>query len=576
MFAASLLSLAVAVSNGHQASRSNDASLAALSMNLGVTNAAWFATLARDSAPGDDTSLASFGDPAAAVVLARDRFRGDEWASAPPRSEAQLAREAYAERFEEAKSASRLAEVRSEARAEPKFRGSGDDDDREHGEDEQGMRRGQEGEAGIDPRPGHFGRADLHRGSGPLEQGYELVYLEREKFPEAVCNDGTPGAFFIQQGSPHRWVVYMQGGRWCYDSHSCEQRWNHYSHARTSFLKKGEVASLMSTANLTKLTSLHNTFNGELNNGVLSRNQTENPDLHNATKVFVVYCSSDAFAGNVSREHGSRRLHFRGKEILRSVVATLAAKWELGKANVFLLTGSSSGGMATIANADFVSGLVRRAAHPRSLRFVASPDSGFFLDVNPSAARSGGSVKAADALRRSLFFDLEAKGGIFPGFAEQLQQMIVFTGGVPDETCSRFYAKEHERWRCYLGQYASKFFDNTVLLVQSQLDGMQLQYDGFKDFKKKGSADEESALRFRASAIQELTQAAKHNPYVHVFAPACFHHVLTTSKTWWDVRVRHKSARDVLGSLLSGAPAPSLLIDECEGVACSVGCQGVR
>ena len=62
-------------------------------------------------------------------------------------------------------------------------------------------------------------------------------------------------------------------------------------------------------------------------------------------QVFLVYCSSDAHAGNRSAGTlagaGTSRWHFRGKDIVASVVSDLAKHDNLASASTFLLTGGS-------------------------------------------------------------------------------------------------------------------------------------------------------------------------------------------------------------------------------------------
>jgi len=88
--------------------------------------------------------------------------------------------------------------------------------------------------------------------------------------------------------------------------------------------------------------------------------------MANATKIFLAYCSSDAHAGNRSSgplpRAGTSKWHFRGKDIVRAVIAELVVKHGLGGAVQFVLTGGSAGGMATLNNADYVSELIHAVA----------------------------------------------------------------------------------------------------------------------------------------------------------------------------------------------------------------------
>ena len=38
----------------------------------------------------------------------------------------------------------------------------------------------------------------------------------------AVCLDGTPPAFYIQTNpASTKWIIFIQGGGWCYDEREC-------------------------------------------------------------------------------------------------------------------------------------------------------------------------------------------------------------------------------------------------------------------------------------------------------------------------------------------------------------------
>ena len=218
-------------------------------------------------------------------------------------------------------------------------------------------------------------------GQGPKELDYKLRFVDTAKHPLAVCNDGSPAAYYFYKGEDStRWVVHQQGGWWCWDDYSCAVRWDHFAN-HTS-----EKRSLMSTKELEALTEEFDTFNGEKNRGLMAHNASTNP-MASASKVFIAYCSSDSHAGNRSAGSsdgaGTSRWHFRGKEIVRAILNDLTHEDGLGDATRFLLTGGSAGGMATLNNADWVRGIV--AAVAPGAEYLAMPDSGYFLDVQPGA-----------------------------------------------------------------------------------------------------------------------------------------------------------------------------------------------
>ena len=105
-----------------------------------------------------------------------------------------------------------------------------------------------------------------------------LHMLPNDLYPDAVCNDGTAAGFYYRKGGSDdsgfliedpRWLVFLQGGGWCWDEESCEQR-------------KGIYPNLMSSKTWTKNKAL---------SGIFSHDALSSP-LATASKVFVPYCSS--------------------------------------------------------------------------------------------------------------------------------------------------------------------------------------------------------------------------------------------------------------------------------------------
>lgn len=413
-----------------------------------------------------------------------------------------------------------------------------------------------------------FGQAN-----GPNTLGYELKFVDTAKHPLAVCNDGSAAAYYLHKGDTASWVLHQQGGWWCWDAYSCGVRWAHFANHTT------EKRTLMSTKALANLTSEHDTFNGEKNTGLMAHNASVNP-MANASKVFLVYCSSDAHAGNRSAGkvdgRGDSTWHFRGKAIVAAVIAELAAEYHLADAKKFLLTGGSAGGMATIANADFVGGLVRAVA--KDPTYVAMPDSGYFLDVEPGAlcekpgtyeclcAAGGATNRTPDGFNGADGHSWLGRGATL---AQQAQAMQIYSDGVPNEDCAAKYG-EWGAWKCYLGEYAAPHLRTTTLLLQNQIDEWQGFWNGF--FAYATSKDAFAyATWFREQSSDRLARNAGENDAVHVFSPNCYHHGLAYDDIFWSVKVGEWSAASMLAALLEDRDekAPFLVLDDCAGLPCS-------
>jgi hypothetical protein len=55
------------------------------------------------------------------------------------------------------------------------------------------------------------------------------IEVDLSKFPNAVCNDGSPAAYYYKPalsnvGHENIWNVHFEGGNWCTDEESCDFR----------------------------------------------------------------------------------------------------------------------------------------------------------------------------------------------------------------------------------------------------------------------------------------------------------------------------------------------------------------
>jgi hypothetical protein len=110
-----------------------------------------------------------------------------------------------------------------------------------------------------------------------------LHLLDLDTYPLAVCNDGSPGGFFFTPAtSPqknHLWVLFLEGGQWCYDAPSCYQR----AQAQPFLISSQRWPP-------------HQRFSG-----IFAKNPRRNP-WAGANLVYLSYCSSDAWVGDAGPE----------------------------------------------------------------------------------------------------------------------------------------------------------------------------------------------------------------------------------------------------------------------------------
>ncbi|KAJ9466998.1 Pectin acetylesterase 9 [Diplonema papillatum] len=247
----------------------------------------------------------------------------------------------------------------------------------------------------------------------------------------AMCLSGSPGGYYIGKGSgadARNWMIFFEGGGWCYDAHDCWER------AQTF---RGDSATWAPATS---------------ENGIMSQNCTINPAFCEYNIVYMQYCDGNSFVSNLDQPlvYNTTQLHFRGKRLIDAMLASLAAKYDLAGAEKVLLTGVSAGGLATYLNADYVRAWFRANAAALSV-FKAAPLSGFFLDHK--------NATAADVYE--------------PQIKNIHRISNASAGGSMDADCVAHYAAANETWKCNFAQYVYDFVDTPIFIVNSGFDAWQ-------------------------------------------------------------------------------------------------------
>ncbi|CAB4056255.1 NOTUM [Lepeophtheirus salmonis] len=154
-----------------------------------------------------------------------------------------------------------------------------------------------------------------------------------------TCNDGSPAGYYMRRNShSRRWVIFLEGGWYCYDNISCESRWI-------------RLRSLMSSERWPSVKTV---------GGILSSDVSENPHFSDANHILIPYCSSDSWSG--TSKNGRNKFSLCGSELY--------------------LSGSSAGGTGVLINVDSVAESIKRFGR-NELVVRGISDSGWFLDSNP-------------------------------------------------------------------------------------------------------------------------------------------------------------------------------------------------
>lgn len=273
-----------------------------------------------------------------------------------------------------------------------------------------------------------------------------------------------------------------------------------------------------------------------------------------ANMVYIAYCSSDAWVGDVGPESNSWGWSFRGQRIIAAVMAqltagvkvtsfdtlhfpnrthekfTLVANYSFGAAPKVLFGGCSAGGRGAMFTLDSIQPMLPPGAPP-VLGFFDSP---MWVDVEP-------------------FQD-----GTMPLENETMAvfELVNATARIPT-ACANAYPDE-EGWKCLYGQYRIPFVTTPYLMSASQFDKYQLPYNEGSNPPWNGP-QMAYADAFQA-AVRDvvLNVPTKSQSHSAVYSSSCFKHCTSTLAwgSFWGVKVDDVSLKDYLGLWYFGSTDP--------------------
>ena len=314
----------------------------------------------------------------------------------------------------------------------------------------------------------------------------ELRWLTQH--PNARCNDGTPSGYYFRPGSSNDWLVVLDSGGWCWDELSCAMRCDHEPARCTS---DGWPSSRRFA-------------------GIMRSNR---PRLAAANRIFVPYCTSDAFVANTS----AFGRQFRGLAVVAAVLEEMVQTHGFGAStakHTLIFGGKSAGGRGAMVLLDSIREMlplapaVRAAVEVRGLL-----DSPLWLDIEPLHAGTGPR---------------------FAGFRSFADATLSFHAHLIGPGASHESASSHctasPPWRCYFGEYRLPLLRTPYMLIASQFDTFQLDYNfGCSSWAcsspARASGEQAAyALRF-ANRTASLLRALAVGPRL-VFSNRCHQHAV--------------------------------------------------
>ena len=178
-----------------------------------------------------------------------------------------------------------------------------------------------------------------------------------------MCNDGSAAGYYYApatSGSESNvWLVMLEGGEWCWDAASCATR-------------AASLGALMGNKDWHQSVAM---------GGIFETDAVKTP-FAGAHKVFVPYCSSDAWVGDTV----AGGLYFRGQAIVEAVLADLVQQQNLGQnsADRLLFGGCSAGARGAMFTLDSVADMLARSG-VTGVQLQGLLDSPLWIDVAPLA-----------------------------------------------------------------------------------------------------------------------------------------------------------------------------------------------
>jgi hypothetical protein len=346
--------------------------------------------------------------------------------------------------------------------------------------------------------------------------------------PRVTCNDGSGYKAYVSvsQYYSSKWVIFMQGGAWCFDAYSCGERW-------------ATSPQLMSSKNYTATVGF--------GPSILSGNSSFNPNFYKFNFAFLPYCTSDDFTGNAAAGSSGNptQWSFMGSKVLAAAASALGVVDNA--VTTIVLAGSSAGGEGVLPNVDRLASL-----YPQST-VLGLVDSGWFLDSAPYYAhtcKDAGSCTEQDGLKRGV-----------PLWNSVMDDDCAAAKGGPGSSTL---------WQCLLGPYSAPYIKTRTLFLNWAFDIAQMGHDGIGVNPSKGSAP---ILAYAQQSAHNLTASFQANPAHTYTSSACYCHTVAFNPSGWPgLQVGGARLPDIVKGFLRNPAEAARFFDTCNTPGCNPTC----
>jgi hypothetical protein len=276
---------------------------------------------------------------------------------------------------------------------------------------------------------------------------WKLYKMNLNKFPNALCLDGTAGGFWFLPGygsGVDKFEIHHQGGGWCTDENDCYTRSTTYMGSSLTWEENPNCDA--------GSTSQPCAYDG--NQGLTDSDPSINPVAYNWNKIFIGYCDGGSYSGHaidpVAVNNGENQIHFKGRFILDALYDTFLNEFGMNNASAVIISGTSAGGLAVYLHADYLNHkIINASIAPTKPRITALPDAGFFMDYT------------------SIHGEY-----LYTPIYQKVFSMQQVSDSVDDD-CIEFYSHQDQTWKCFMAQYTLPFITTELFIANSLVDSWQ-------------------------------------------------------------------------------------------------------
>jgi len=351
--------------------------------------------------------------------------------------------------------------------------------------------------------------------AGGAAQGYWMK--EAAETNGAVCLDGTPGLYYLQEGSGDgvdKWYIHHEGGGWCESMDDCLDR------------SKGRLGSTKADSET-----------ADLGGGYFSTDVSENPMMSNWNHVKMRYCDGGSFSGNndTIAVYQNASIHWRGKRVREAIAHDLFENRGMKRATDLVVSGCSAGGLATFLHTDQWCDALK--SYNSSAKCVGLPDSGFFLDYQDAQVTC-----KPESAEGGLTVGQTINGNYHCGLKWTFTIQNA-TAGINADCIAKHAGEE---WKCMFAEHASEHIHTPLFAMQSQYDSWQTGH-----VQGNGGAAKTQELGDNITArIQSMLM--KNNAESGAFLDSCHHHC----GKWNGIRIDGDLISDAFQTWYDGVGTP--------------------